>query len=157
MACYQVAKQDEANAKTDYQCAIDDLRRGLELSAATGRAQGELQPYAQALLESIRERHDLSESATESAPYAELLRTQSALFRESHPDAPDGYYYGATAAFAEANRLLVQRTAPTTACRLLSEAQALVAKGDEHPGQYAANLEQTGRQIARSLQRECPP
>ena len=154
MACYQLAKQD-TNPKANYQCSIDDLRRGLDISTEAGKSKTELKPYSKALLESIRERQDLSVNWSESAPYTELLRTQSERVREIYPNAPDGYYYGATAAFAEANKLIVQNTARTTACDLLSQAKNLVEQGSQNPGEYAANFEQTGRQINRTLQRDC--
>ena len=154
MACYQVAKQN-TDAKANYQCAIRDLQRGLDLSKQADKPKEDMKPYAQALLESIRERQDLSANWNESAPYTELLRTQSAQYQETYPTAPEGYYYGSTAAFTEANKLIIQNTAPTTACDLLNQAKTLVERGRQNPGQYAANFEQTGRQINRTLQREC--
>lgn len=154
MACYRLAKESAKPSGKDYECAISDLRRGLDLSADK-KASDELKPYSQALLESIRERQDMSSSWDESAPYTRLLKTESALFRNSYPGAPDGYYYGATAALAEANRLLVQNTAPDTACELLNQAKQLVVRGAQNPGEYIANFEQTGRQINRSLQIDC--
>jgi hypothetical protein len=153
MACYQSAKTDPTASAEHYDCAIGDLRRGLDMSAE--RTPDELKSYYQALLESIRERQDLSSSWSESAPYTQLLRTQSTRFREYYPTAPDGYYYGATAALAEANKLTIQNIAPATACELLNEARQLVERGARNPGEYRANFEQTGRQISRSLQRDC--
>jgi hypothetical protein len=154
MACYHQAKHN-IDVKQNYQCAIGDLLRGLEFSINSGQSNATLKPYAQALLESIRERQDLSTNWNESAPYTELLSSQAKLFREVYPTDPDGYYYGATAALLQANKLIIQNIAPNTACKLLDEAKSLINKGAKNPGLYAANFEQTGRQVNISAQKEC--
>jgi hypothetical protein len=154
MACYREAKQGVA-PKPRYQCAIDELKTGIELTGRGDTAATESKVYMQALLESIRERQDLASNWEEGKPYTALLSSQAAAFRRLYPQAPDGYYYGATALFAEADRRLAQDDSVTKACELLAEAEALIETGSRHPGELAANLEQTGREIARTQSLEC--
>jgi hypothetical protein len=156
MACYHEAKKGVA-PKARYQCAIDELRLGIELTGQADTAGTENKAYMQALLESIRERQDLSADWEEADAYTAMLGSQASAFRRLYPQAPEGYYYGATALFAEANKRLAQDSSRVKACELLTEAQALVEAGSRHPDDLAENLEQTGRQIARTRQMECSP
>jgi hypothetical protein len=156
MACYQEAKKG-VMPKPRYQCAIDELTMGIRLAQQGGVSKTDNRPYRKALLESIRERHDLATNFAEAAPYIALLREQADDFRRTFPDEPEGYYYGATALFAEATRHLAQNSSRINACQLLSEADALITTGGQHAGELTENFERTGQEIKRAQREGCPP
>jgi hypothetical protein len=156
MACYREAKNG-VMPKLRYQCAIDELTLGLRLALQGDVNQADTRPYREALLESLRERHDLAANFAEATPYMALLRQQSDAFRHTFPKALAGYYYGATALLAEATQRLVQDSSRRQACQLLSAADALIATGRPHAGALTENFEQTGKAIRRTHRQECTP
>jgi hypothetical protein len=156
MACYREAKNG-VMPKLRYQCAIDELTAGIRLASQGEASQVDTRPYREALLESIRERHDLAVNFAEATPYTALLRQHADVFRQTFPEAPAGYYYGATALLAEATQRLVQDSSRRQACRLLSEAETLIATGRPYAGTLAENFEQTGQAVRRTQRQECTP
>jgi hypothetical protein len=152
MACYHLGKQGVA-PKSRYECAIEELQRGVEFASMNNEPERHYKSYLQALLESIRNRQDLSSSWNESLPYTHLLREQASEFRQMFPEEPDGYYYGATALLMEANRHLAQNDS-SQACELLSEADNLL-ETNTRPENLAENFEQTQRQVENLQQTEC--
>jgi hypothetical protein len=156
MACYHEAKHG-VMPKPRYQCAIDELTVGIRLAQQAGVSKTDNRPYRKALLESIRERQDLATTFAEAAPYTARLREQAADFRRTYPAEPAGYYYGATALFAEATRRLAQDSSRSEACQLLSEAAALITTGRQHAGELTENFEMTGREVTRTRRQECTP
>jgi hypothetical protein len=153
MACYHLGRQG-VEPKARYECAIEELQHGVEFARLNDEPERHHKRYLQALLESIRERQDLSSSWDESLPYVVLLRERASEFRQMFPAKPDGYYYGATALLLEANRHMAQG-ASAKACELWSEANDLL-EANTRPGNLAENLAQTQRQVENLQRTECP-
>jgi len=153
MACYHLGRQG-VEPKARYECAIEELQHGVEFARLNDEPERHHKRYLQALLESIRERQDLSSSWDESLPYVVLLRERAFEFRQMFPEKPDGYYYGATALLLEANRHMAQG-ASAKACELWSEANDLL-EANTRPGNLAQNLAQTQRQVENLQRTECP-
>ncbi len=153
MACYHQGRAG-VDAAARYECAIGDLQRGLQLSA--GRLDdGAAKPYRQALLGAIRGRQDESQNDRESQPYTDALETASADFRDRYPDAQDGYFFGAVAHQAHANRLIFGQDDSVSGCAQLQQATDLLARGASLPGDLGPQIKARAREVVALHSREC--
>lgn len=159
LACYHQARTESEAPRVRglYECAIEDLTQGMSLAGSEAPTKEKTAAYAAALLEAIRERHDLATSWSEATRYRELLLGRAERYRRTYPEQPEGYYYGAVAGFAEASQQLVQGGPGEDVCQLLGEARALLEIGDNHPGKLKNNFRATLREVRKTMQEECLP
>lgn len=154
MACYRQAHQG-LDPLDHYRCAIEELTQGLSLARSAGTEPQGLLPYEKALLEALRERRDLAASWDESFDYNRRLQHHAAEFRDRYPDQPEGYYYGASALLLEASRQSLEAGTGDSVCALLSRARQLLDRGMVNPGALGSHLEQTAREVERTIAKGC--
>lgn len=151
-ACFRLAAGGDGSR---WDCAIQHLARGLDMTAGTPTAIGATQPYAENLLEALRQRRDAARSHAEAVPFTAQLESRAQAFRTAFPLAPAGYYYLASAQLTRA--LEAVDTAPEVACRALNEAQRLLASAPAERGRYVTNFQRIEADIrgAKSTVQGC--
>lgn len=151
-ACFRVAAGGDAGR---WDCAIQHLARGIDMTPGTTTELGPLQPLYENLLEAIRQRRDLARLRTEAAPITALLESRAQTFHHTFPTAPAGYYYLASAQLTRA--LDTADTAPEASCRALNDLQSLLARAPAERGRYTDGLQRIEADIrgAKSTLRSC--
>lgn len=151
-ACFRLATAGDPGR---WDCAIEHLALGLDMTQGTTTEMGATQPYYENLLEALRQRRDAARSHAEAAPFTDQLETRAKAFHQAYPKAPGGYYYLASAQLTRA--LDMADTSPTAACRTLNDLQSLLARAPAEHGRYTANLQRIEADIrgAKSTVRGC--
>jgi uncharacterized protein YceK len=151
-ACFQVAARGDPGR---WDCAIEQLGLGIDMTEGTATEMGSLQPFYENLLEALRQRRDLSRSRAEAAPLTTQLERRAQGFQGAFPAAPAGYYYLASAQLTQA--LDAADASPDAACRTLNDLQSLLARAPAERGRYTANFQRIEADIrgAKSTVRGC--
>jgi hypothetical protein len=151
-ACFRLAAGGDP---TRWDCAIQHLTRGLDMTAGTATELGSTQPYYENLLEALRQRRDLARSRAEAAPFTAQLESRARAFHDAFPAAPAGYYYLASAQLTRA--LDAADAAPEATCRALNDLQSLLARAPAERGRYADGFRRIAADIrgAKSTVRGC--
>jgi hypothetical protein len=134
-ACFRLANAGDGS---HWDCAIQHLALGLDMTAGTATPIGSTQPYAENLLEALRQRCDTARSHAEAVPFTAQLERWAQAFRRAFPMAPAGYYYLASVQLTRACEVADPK--PELACRALKEAQRLLASAPAEHGRYATHF-----------------
>ena len=134
-ACFRLAEGGDSG---HWDCAIQHLSRGLDMTGGTRTDMDSTQPYNENLLEALRQRRDLAASNAEATPFTDQLETRAQTFLQAFPTAPAGYYYLASAQLTQA--LDIADTSPSAACRRLNDLLSLLTRAPTEAGRYTESL-----------------
>jgi hypothetical protein len=151
-ACFRLAAGGDPGR---WDCAIEQLGLGIDMTEGTTTEMGSLQPFYENLLEALRQRRDLTHSRAEAAPLTAQLERRAQAFHGAFPAAPAGYYYLASAQLTQA--LDAADASPDVSCRTLNDVQSLLARAPAERGRYTANFQRIEADVrgAKSTVRGC--
>jgi hypothetical protein len=153
-ACFELARRGDA-AIARYECAIFELKAGLDQAPADATASGPDRMFAEKLLEALRGRRDLSASSAESVAYTVRLVQEARAFRSAYPEEPAGYYFEASGLFGRVLDEIARSGGDSATCSELEAALDLLEAGAPARGRYAVSIERITRDIRSTRRAEC--
>ncbi|MDW8442959.1 MAG: hypothetical protein RML45_00530 [Acetobacteraceae bacterium] len=141
-------RAEEAAARFD--CAVANYRAALG-AAPRPLAEGDAARLYAGYLLSLRERRDQARSVGAAAPLNAALAAEAEAARRAAASSAVGFYYGASAAFAEA----ALRLGPP--CPALARASDLLARSPAPDAQLAPAMAALARAVATERRRHACP